>query len=125
MKMYEIPEGRRATKGKSIVNFLSIETGEKVTSILAMTKELKKSAVSLIMVTKDGVTKKNVPPKVSMMFAARALSLSSFIQATILFPFHLSEKGMKLLLSQPKASQSNLKNQMLGKWAEARPEFPV
>jgi DNA gyrase subunit A len=58
MKMYEIPEGRRATKGKSIMNFLSLEGTEKVTSILAMPKEVKKSNVSLLMVTRDGVAKK-------------------------------------------------------------------
>ena len=43
MKMYDIPEGRRATKGKSIMNFLSLSGDEKVTSILAMPKELKKA----------------------------------------------------------------------------------
>src|SRR3989338_6922534 len=58
IKMYEIPEGRRATKGKSIMNFLSIESTEKVTSILPMPKETKKSDISLIMITKDGVGKR-------------------------------------------------------------------
>jgi DNA gyrase/topoisomerase IV subunit A len=41
--MYEFPEGRRATKGKSIMNFLSLEQGEKITSILSMPKEKKRS----------------------------------------------------------------------------------
>jgi DNA gyrase subunit A len=58
MKMYEIPEGRRATKGKSIMNFLALEVGEKVTSILAMSKESKKNDLSLLMVTRHGVAKK-------------------------------------------------------------------
>ncbi len=58
MKMYEIPEGRRATRGKSIMNFLSLEAGERVTSILAMTKEAKSGDLSLLMVTRDGVAKK-------------------------------------------------------------------
>jgi DNA gyrase subunit A len=58
MKMYEIPEGKRATKGKSIMNFLALEAGEKVTSILPMTKEMKKGDLSLMMVTKDGIAKK-------------------------------------------------------------------
>ncbi len=58
MKMYEIPEGKRATKGKSIMNFLSLEAGEKVTSILAMPKEKKSTDISLIMLTKEGVAKK-------------------------------------------------------------------
>ncbi|MEK7150023.1 MAG: DNA gyrase subunit A [Patescibacteria group bacterium] len=58
VKMYELPEGKRATKGKSIMNFLSIGSEEKVTSVLAMPKETKNSSLSLIMVTKNGVAKK-------------------------------------------------------------------
>jgi DNA gyrase subunit A len=58
MKMYDIPEGRRATKGKSIMNFLSLSGDEKVTSILTLPKEIKKSPVSLMLVTKNGTAKK-------------------------------------------------------------------
>jgi len=58
MKMYDIPEGRRATKGKSIMNFLSLGGEEKVTSILPMPKEVKKSPISLMLVTKNGTAKK-------------------------------------------------------------------
>ena len=57
MKMYDIPEGRRATKGKSIMNFLSLAGEEKVTSILAVPKG-GKDAASLMLVTKVGVAKK-------------------------------------------------------------------
>lgn len=57
-KMYDIPEGRRATRGKSIANFLPLSEGEKITSILPMPKEVKKSNVSLMMVTRQGVAKK-------------------------------------------------------------------
>ena len=69
LKMYDLPEGKRATKGKSIMNFISLEQGEQITSILAMPKQ--KSAqggsasgrkayegVSLIMVTKNGTVKR-------------------------------------------------------------------
>ncbi|MCX6752478.1 MAG: DNA gyrase subunit A [Candidatus Nomurabacteria bacterium] len=58
MKMYEIPEARRATRGKSIMNFLSLGTEEKVTSILAMPKDIDKSPTSLMLVTKGGTAKK-------------------------------------------------------------------
>ncbi|MEK7128325.1 MAG: DNA gyrase subunit A [Patescibacteria group bacterium] len=58
MKMYEIPEGRRATKGKSIMNFLSLNAEEKVNSILAMPKDIDKSPASLMLVTKGGTAKK-------------------------------------------------------------------
>lgn len=57
-KMYEIPEGRRATRGKSVMNFLPLSEGEKITSILPISKETKKSEGSLLMVTKQGIAKK-------------------------------------------------------------------
>ncbi len=57
-KMYDIPEGRRATKGKSIMNFLSLLSDEKVTSILAINKEAKSTSNSLMLVTKNGKAKK-------------------------------------------------------------------
>lgn len=58
-KMYEIPEGRRATKGKSIMNFLSLVSEEKVTSVLAVRKGEWESDAGLLMVTKNGVAKKS------------------------------------------------------------------
>ncbi|MEI7462847.1 MAG: DNA gyrase C-terminal beta-propeller domain-containing protein, partial [Candidatus Taylorbacteria bacterium] len=59
IKMYDIPEGKRATKGKSVMNFLSLADGERVTSILPMPKNKKDAeGLSLIMVTKNGTGKK-------------------------------------------------------------------
>ena len=60
IKMFEIPEGKRATKGKSIMNFLSLADGERVTSILPMPKNKKEAdGLSLMMVTKNGTGKKS------------------------------------------------------------------
>lgn len=58
LKMYEIPEGRRATKGKSVMNFLSLAAEEKVTSIVPLEKDAKASSPFLLLVTKKGVAKK-------------------------------------------------------------------
>jgi DNA gyrase subunit A len=58
IKMYEVPEGKRATRGKSVMNFLSLSSDEKVTSILAMPKAVKGSATALVMVTREGIAKK-------------------------------------------------------------------
>ncbi len=58
IKMYELPEGKRATKGKSIMNFLSLSGDEKVTSILAVPKKMKQEKASLMLVTKQGTAKK-------------------------------------------------------------------
>lgn len=59
IKMYDLPEGKRATRGKSLMNFLSLSADEKVTSVLALPKELKAvDKLSLMMVTKQGVAKR-------------------------------------------------------------------
>ena len=64
LKMYELPEGRRATKGKSIMNFLSLEQDEQITSILAMPKSVKASeGLALFMATKQGTVKKTTADK--------------------------------------------------------------
>jgi len=58
MKMYEVPEGKRATRGKSIMNYISLSQGENVNSILALPKSLKGTPLSIIMITKKGIVKK-------------------------------------------------------------------
>ena len=59
IKMYELPEGKRATRGKSIMNFLPLGSDEKITSILPMPKETKGKSLSLMMVTRQGTAKKS------------------------------------------------------------------
>lgn len=59
IKMYDVPEGKRATRGKSVMNFLSLEAMEKVTSVLPMPKGTKAASESLMMVTKQGVIKRS------------------------------------------------------------------
>ncbi|MDO8576686.1 MAG: DNA gyrase C-terminal beta-propeller domain-containing protein, partial [bacterium] len=59
LKMYDLPEGKRATKGKSIMNFISLEQGEQITSILAMPKQKKAvEGLSLLMTTRHGTVKR-------------------------------------------------------------------
>jgi DNA gyrase subunit A len=58
IKMYEIPEGRRATKGKSIMNFLQLSAEEKVTSVLPVPKGAARDALAVMFVTQEGVVKK-------------------------------------------------------------------
>ncbi len=55
-RMYEIPEGKRATKGKSIMNVLPLSTEEKVTSVVIIPK--KGGAETFMMVTEGGTVKK-------------------------------------------------------------------
>ncbi len=58
IKMYDIPEGKRATRGKSVMNFISLSDDERVTSILALPKLVKNADDALFMVTEEGTAKK-------------------------------------------------------------------
>lgn len=57
MKMYDIPEGKRATRGKSIMNFLALSGRERISSVLALPRQNDQTN-SLIMVTKLGQAKR-------------------------------------------------------------------
>jgi len=58
IRMFDIPEGKRATKGKSINNFLPLGSTERVTSILPIGKNDKSKYESLMLITKNGTAKK-------------------------------------------------------------------
>lgn len=55
-KAWEIPESSRQAKGQALVNFLNLEQGERIKSILAMNGDNK--ARHLIMATEEGIIKK-------------------------------------------------------------------
>jgi DNA gyrase subunit A len=56
LKVYEIPEGSRTTKGKAVVNLVNVAAGEKITTILPV-KEFSENTY-LFMATQNGVVKK-------------------------------------------------------------------
>ncbi len=58
IKMYDIAEGKRATRGKSVMNYLQLTDGEKVTSILEIPKNSDHANMSIMMITKMGTAKK-------------------------------------------------------------------
>ena len=74
LKMYELPEGRRATKGKSIMNFLALGQDERITSVLAMPQWISakggsasggksSEGLALMMMTRGGTVKKTAADK--------------------------------------------------------------
>jgi len=56
LKVYEIPEGSRTTKGKAVVNLVNVGMDEKITTILPV-KEFSEETY-LFMATRNGVVKK-------------------------------------------------------------------
>ncbi|OGZ28433.1 MAG: DNA gyrase subunit A [Candidatus Niyogibacteria bacterium RIFCSPLOWO2_01_FULL_45_48] len=60
-KMYDVPEGKRTAKGKSILNILPLAQSEEITSVLALPKTKKGEKVFLVMITALGIIKKVEP----------------------------------------------------------------
>lgn len=57
VKVYEIPESSRVSKGQALVNFLQLSSHERVTSVIALNKD-DKVGKFLVMATKHGIIKK-------------------------------------------------------------------
>ncbi|KKU83845.1 MAG: gyrase subunit A protein [Microgenomates group bacterium GW2011_GWA2_47_8] len=63
VRVWDIPEGSRQSKGQAVVNLINIESGERVTSVLAYSlkkDEQKEHGVKyILMATKNGTVKKS------------------------------------------------------------------
>jgi len=58
-RVWEIPLGARTSKGKAIVNLLTLRPNEVITSVLSFNEELsQKKGTNILMVTKKGLIKK-------------------------------------------------------------------
>jgi len=55
-KVYDIPEGTRASKGKSVASFLRLAEGERIAALICVTEF--RDGLHLVMATKNGITKK-------------------------------------------------------------------
>jgi len=56
LKVYDVPEGTRTSKGKSVTSFLRLSDGEKIAAMICV-KDFSES-LHLVMATKAGITKK-------------------------------------------------------------------
>lgn len=56
IKVYEVPDATKQSKGRAIVNMLQLSAGEKITAMLSLPEDVKQG--SLIMATRGGLIKK-------------------------------------------------------------------
>ncbi len=102
-KAFEIPESSRQAKGQALVNFLNLESGEVIKSILPVNKDLK--AKHLILATSSGVIKKTELKQFenlrsSGLIAIKLQGTDSLISAHLSFGSDnvmlLTKKGMSI-----------------------------
>ncbi|MDE1924706.1 MAG: DNA gyrase subunit A [Patescibacteria group bacterium] len=108
IKFYELPEGKRSTKGKAIVNFLSVSDKEKVTSVLPMRKNQKEGEKFLYMITKQGVAKK-VDATAFHDVRRSGLIAQKLQKGDELIAALLVEKGDEIVLSSAKGQAIRFK----------------
>ncbi|KKT81810.1 MAG: gyrase subunit A protein [Candidatus Azambacteria bacterium GW2011_GWA1_44_9] len=108
IKMYDIPEGKRATRGKSIMNFIALSGEEKVTSILAMPKSVKEGKLALFMVTKQGTIKKSSAESFKDVRRSGIISIK-LDQGDELLAALFTEKGDDIILTTAKGQAIRFK----------------
>jgi len=110
-KMYDIPEGKRATKGKSIMNFLSLTQDEAITSVLALPKRAREvKDLSLYMVTRGGIVKK-VPAQSFMDVRRNGIIALKLKKGDTLLSSVLVEKGDTIVLVSAKGQAIRFKEE--------------
>jgi len=108
IKFYEFPEAKRSTKGKAIVNYLSITDTEKISSVLPMRKNQKEGEKFLYMITKQGVAKK-VDATAFHDVRRSGLIAIKLQKGDELIAALLVEKGDEILLSSSKGQSIRFK----------------
>jgi DNA gyrase subunit A len=109
LKMYDLPEGKRSTKGKAIVNFLSITGEESVTSVLPMRKNQKEGELFLYMITKQGVAKKVDAASFRDVRRSGLIAMKLANKGDELIAALLVEKGDEIFLSSAKGQSIRFK----------------
>ncbi len=107
-KMYEIPEGRRSTRGKSIMNFIPMEQNEKVNSVLAMPKDMDSDLCSVVMVTESGVGKKVSSSSFADVRRSGMIAIKLSTDDRLVSVF-FSKKGDSVMVTSAKGRSINFK----------------
>ena len=95
--VYEIPEGQRASKGKSILNFLEISAQEKILTLIPYGKDKENENTYFVMVTKNGLIKK-VPIEEFKNIRRSGLIAIKLEKDDLLKGVKIIEKGDEIIL---------------------------
>ncbi len=118
-KMHEIPLGKKATRGKSIMNFLPLTQEEYITSVLAVPKTLKDVRdLSLVMVTKHGVIKK-VSAESFMDVRRSGIIAVSLKKGDVLFASLFTERGNDIILVSARGQAIRFKESQIREMGRA------
>ncbi len=98
--VFELPEGSRQSKGQAIVNLISIETDEKIQSILTLNPQNKKRGQYMLMATKNGVVKKTAIKEFSNIRANGLIAINLRADDQLCRVTSISKRDQAILVTQ-------------------------
>jgi len=76
LRVWEIPEGARQSKGQAVINLINIEQGEQIQAVLKRSAKKTKEERFILMVTKGGVTKRTAIEKFKNIRSSGLIAIS-------------------------------------------------
>ena len=98
LKVYDIPEGTKSSKGRAIQNILNIEAGDAVTSVLKV-KDIKDPSLNLVFATRKGVVKRTALVNYSSSIAAKGVKSMAIEEDDQLIGVELTDGNYELMLA--------------------------
>jgi len=99
LKVWELPEGSRISKGQAIINLINIDTDETIQSILPMSSQIDKSSF-LFFTTKSGVVKRTALSKYDNIKSNGLIALKLIEKDSLVWVNKTSGKDNILLVSR-------------------------
>ena len=98
MKVYDIPEGTKTSKGRAIQNLLNIEQGDAVTTVIKV-RDIKDPEKALVFATKKGIVKRTSLLNYSSSIAAKGVKSMSIDDDDQLIGVELTDGDYQIMLA--------------------------
>ncbi|MDE6503971.1 MAG: DNA gyrase subunit A, partial [Muribaculaceae bacterium] len=98
LKVYDIPEGAKNTKGRAIQNLLNIAPDDAITTVIKV-KDLKDPDLNLVFATKMGVVKRTALVNYSSSIAAKGVKSMAIDEGDQLVGVELTDGNYQIMLA--------------------------
>lgn len=98
LKVYEIPEGTKTSKGRAIQNLLNIEPDDSITTVIKV-RDIKDPEKSLVFATRKGVVKRTALVNYSSSIAAKGVKSMAIDDDDQLVGVELTDGNYQIMLA--------------------------
>lgn len=98
LKVFEIPEGSKSSKGRNIQNILNIEADDAITSVIKV-RDIKDVDLSLIFATRKGIVKRTALVNYSSSIAAKGVKSMAIDEDDQLIGVELTDGSYDIMMA--------------------------